>query len=129
MFIISDDQEIEPKSSRQKIGKEGEAQAAKFLLSKGYMIIGRNIRIGRDEIDIIARDKKDDVIVFCEVKTLSKSGGAFNPVFNFNRDKKYCSVRAAYKWMNRNDYSDAFRIDLVCVCGDRVTEHYKNVTF
>jgi len=50
-----------------KIGVRGEEIASRYLRSKGYSILERNYRAGRNEIDIIARWK--DTIVFCEVKT------------------------------------------------------------
>lgn len=55
------------------IGQIGEKVAADFLLRKGYEILETNYqnnsgyRLG--EIDIIARDKKTEEIIFVEVKT------------------------------------------------------------
>ena len=48
-------------------GIQGEEIACRFLAEKGYDIIDRNWRSGHCEIDIIAR--KENTIVFCEVKT------------------------------------------------------------
>ena len=53
-------------STSQK-GKKGEDKAALYLEEKGYQILKRRFRSGPGEVDIIAR--KDDVIVFVEVKT------------------------------------------------------------
>ncbi len=47
-------------------GREGERRAAEFLKSRGYEVIGRNVRGPRGEIDLIAR--RADRMVFCEVK-------------------------------------------------------------
>ncbi len=49
------------------LGDRGELLAAEFMSRHGYEIVERNFRYNRAEIDLIAR--KDDVIVFCEVKT------------------------------------------------------------
>lgn len=49
------------------IGKTGEEMAAEYLMSKGYAICERNWRSGKKEIDIIAMDSLQLVIV--EVKT------------------------------------------------------------
>ena len=35
-------------------GKEGEEIAVSYLISKGYQIIERNWRFGKEEVDIIA---------------------------------------------------------------------------
>ena len=50
----------------QKIGRNGEAAAARFLEQRGYAIVATNWRNGRDgEIDLNATI--DDLIVFVEV--------------------------------------------------------------
>ncbi len=49
------------------LGTKGERLAAEFLTRNGYEIAERNFRYARAEIDLIAR--KDNLIVFCEVKT------------------------------------------------------------
>ncbi len=51
----------------QRIGSFGENLACKYLSKKGYKIIGRNIKVSYQEIDIIAKIKEK--IVFVEVKT------------------------------------------------------------
>jgi putative endonuclease len=57
----------------KKLGNLGEEAAIKFLKQKGYKILDRNFQnnLGRrlGEIDIIAKDKKENEIVFVEVKT------------------------------------------------------------
>ena len=52
---------------RQDIGKAGEDAAVEYLESKGYVILDRNYRFMRGELDIVALD--DPFIVFVEVKT------------------------------------------------------------
>jgi len=53
--------------NKKSLGKIGEDYACKYLISKGYEILDRNFRIGRGEIDIVAKfDKK---IIFFEIKT------------------------------------------------------------
>jgi putative endonuclease len=58
------------------IGDIGECAAAKFLKKNGYKIVGRNVHMSHNEIDIIAEDK--EFIVFVEVKTRTKSSGGEN---------------------------------------------------
>jgi len=48
------------------IGRRGEERAARYLARRGYLIVGRNVRLGRGEIDIVAR--KGDLVAFVEVK-------------------------------------------------------------
>lgn len=51
----------------QDVGRAGEALARQYLESIGYEILGCNLRLGRSEVDILARDQ--DVLVVVEVKT------------------------------------------------------------
>ena len=59
----------------KKRGNKGEDAAISYLKNKGYIILERNFRILRGEIDVIAVDKK--TLVFVEVK--SGSSSAFGP--------------------------------------------------
>ena len=52
-----------------ELGKQGEEIAKKMLIDLGYTIIETNWRFDKDEIDIIAKD--GDEIVIVEVKTRS----------------------------------------------------------
>lgn len=58
---------------KHKLGALGEKVAAQYLKKQGYQILARNFqnthgkRLG--EIDIIAEDKKEQEIIFVEVKT------------------------------------------------------------
>jgi putative endonuclease len=56
------------KTSRQKLGNEGERLAEAHLRSRGYRILGRQVRVGRmGELDLVAQD--GPTVVFVEVKT------------------------------------------------------------
>jgi putative endonuclease len=48
-------------------GQVGEERAVRYLQRKGFTIMARNLRLGRGELDIIAR--REDLLVFVEVKT------------------------------------------------------------
>ena len=50
--------------------------AARFLRAQGYRILGRNVKLGKYEIDIIAQE--GDTVAFVEVKTRERkrSGAA-----------------------------------------------------
>ena len=52
--------------TRQLLGKKAEAAAERFLREKGYRILDRNVRVGRGELDIVAR--MGETLVFVEVK-------------------------------------------------------------
>jgi len=54
-------------TTRQETGRAGEELAVGLLERKGYVILDRNYRFMRGELDIVALD--DPFIVFVEVKT------------------------------------------------------------
>jgi putative endonuclease len=59
--------DVEVTRGRQALGREGEARAARFLESRGYQIVARNVRAERVEIDLVA--SRGERLVFVEVKT------------------------------------------------------------
>ncbi|MDD4287078.1 MAG: YraN family protein [Candidatus Peribacteraceae bacterium] len=108
-------------------GLKGEEIAARYLLSIGYDIRGRNVRVGHDEIDIIAHDPVDDVIVFAEVKTRSKLLKDFPPELGIDWRKKQRLIHAARAWVHRHHYDRGYRMDLVSVEEGKVSGHLKEL--
>ena len=105
------------------VGRDGEVTACLFLQNLGYSIVGRNVRIGsHDEIDIIAYDPEDEVIVFVEVKSRSKFS-EYQPVKNATRTKRLSMMRAARLWIAHRNWDGGYRMDLVSVANGQVTEH------
>lgn len=112
------------------IGKSGEDLAAAYLRSRGYTIVGRNVRVGpHDEIDILAHDPRDCVLVFAEVKTRTHADENFRPAMNADRRKRAALQRAAREWVTIHDYDGGYRIDLVSVAGNRIVEHIEELSW
>jgi len=78
-------------------GRRAEEIAARFLRRKGYHILARNVRLGRGELDIIARNQ--DVLAFVEVKLRSGRDAALLAV---HADKCRRMVSAARAWIGRH---------------------------
>ena len=53
-------------NARQHFGRAAEEAAARYLIRDGWTLLGRNVRIGRGELDLIAR--RGCVLAFVEVK-------------------------------------------------------------
>lgn len=109
------------------LGKAGEELAEKFLKNLGYVILGRNVRFKRDEIDIIAKDPVDDVIVFVEVKARARYHEDFLPAANAGYKKWKKTRRAAHKWVAEKKYEGGWRVDLISVAEGKVIEHTKEI--
>ncbi len=112
------------------VGKAGEVIAEKFLRSLGYKIIDRNVKVGKhDEIDIIAFDRNDNVYVFAEVKTRSRSDVDFRPELNITFDKRTRMARAARRWMAERNEDIGYRLDVLCVVEGNVVDHFVEVAW
>jgi len=96
------------------LGAHGEDLAATFLRKSGYEILDRNVQLGRNEVDLIARD--GDTIVFVEVKTRDTPGDAFDPTDNVHAAKQRKLITAAKHYLARNpDPTAYYRFDVVSV--------------
>ena len=111
------------------LGKEGEEIAKEYLRSQGFMIYAENVRVGKDEIDLIVFDRKEKILVFVEVKTRKRLSENFRPEFNFTSEKQEKFERAAEMWIMDRKYEGGFRLDLICVAGGRIVDHFNNITF
>lgn len=56
---------------RKRLGEWGEEKATQYLSQKGFVILHRNYRWARGELDIVA--EKDDLLIFVEVKTATSA--------------------------------------------------------
>jgi putative endonuclease len=110
----------------QKIGNTGEQIAQNHLLSLGYDIIDTNVRLGHDEIDIIAYDPQDDVYCFTEVKTRSVVND-YNPALNITTKKKQNMRRAAQAWSDKQTKDIGYRLDIILIAGELVTDHWIDI--
>jgi putative endonuclease len=107
-------------------GKKSEEDAAEWLSSKGYEIICKNFRFDKKEIDIIAR--KDDILVFVEVKTKSFWSDE-NPGDIVSLRKQKFLLRAAEAYMMYHGIDIETRFDVIFVVyknEEQIIEHIKN---
>ena len=85
--------------SRAATGRKGESIVAALLEERGFVILGRNVRVGRLELDLIAR--RGSLLVFVEVRSRTSDlyGGAAETI---DRDKQRRIRRAAMGWLSAN---------------------------
>ncbi|MEO0234944.1 MAG: YraN family protein [candidate division WOR-3 bacterium] len=123
------------KSKNISKGKSGEILAIKYLRRKGFQILEQNFRFGKiGEIDIIC--KKDDTLVFVEVKSREKMGKGTPKESITDLKKERIFKCAKFFLMKHPEFSDSnFRFDFV---GIKITsnifkrveiEHIENVFF
>ncbi|MEQ1849640.1 MAG: YraN family protein [Candidatus Peribacteraceae bacterium] len=106
------------------LGATGEKIAAQYLRDAQYEVLGCNVRLSHDEIDIIARDTTRDMIVFVEVKTRTSVDPAYPVRSSLTKRKRAAMRRAMYRWMQEQGHEGCARLDLLVVTGGRVFEHF-----
>ena len=106
-------------TERQERGALGEQAAVDYLRQKGFMIVERNYRVGRSEIDIIA--SRYDELHFIEVKT-RKFGTMTAPEEAINEQKLRAMRRAVSAYMAQRRCSLEPRFSLIAIemIGERV---------
>jgi len=105
--------------SRPQPRNEAERRAARWYRLRGYRILGTNVWLVGNELDVVAR--RGRTIVFCEVK--SKAGEAFgDPAEMLTAEKARRVRRAAEAWLARHPECAQceVRFDLVAVRGRRL---------
>ena len=93
-------------------GKLGEELAVNYLIEKGYEILERNWRNIHKEIDIIARDGRDLVVV--EVKTRQNDENG-EPDLAVTRQKQTRLISAANAYLFQNSLDINTRFDIISI--------------
>ena len=62
-------------AERAIVGREAEALAARSLARSGWVILSRNLRLGRLEVDLLARDPRGSLVAI-EVRRRASVGAA-----------------------------------------------------
>ena len=99
---------MEADRSRFRVARFGEGLAAEFLRSRGATVLGRNVRVGRGEIDLHVLIDGEAAAI--EVKTRASAGDHDAALLQFTREKADTVRRYA-----RRLRPPAFRVDLVAV--------------
>jgi len=118
-------------SSSNEHGKKGEDLAEKLLRSKGYEIVERNYHFRKyGEVDIIAKDKEANSLVFVEVKS-RKSLFYGDPIYAVTKNKVKQVKKIASGYLFENGITGInIRFDVVTVVlpekGEPDINHYIN---
>ena len=96
------------------LGKWGEEQAATFLERKGYTICDRDWRAGHRDLDIIALNEDQTILVIVEVKTRT-SAQLNEPEEAVNRKKIRNIGNAANLYLKQFNVEYDVRFDIVSV--------------
>lgn len=107
-------------NARQTLGRAAEQAAAEHLASAGWAIVARNVRIGRGELDLIAR--RGRVLAFIEVKARCNTVCG-SPEDAVNARKRHQVARLAELWLAHHSWAlhgiDDVRFDIIAVDAGR----------
>lgn len=102
--------------NKQELGQWGEKLAHFYLRKKDYIILHRNWRSRKAEVDLIAYHNHK--IIFVEVKT--RANTLYGEIISFISNKKISLLRqAAEDYLKHYDLDLEAQIDIFCVKGDR----------
>ncbi|MEX0912009.1 MAG: YraN family protein [Gemmatimonadota bacterium] len=95
------------------VGDWGERVAAEHLERQGWVIVDRNFRAGRKEIDLVAR--RGDIVAFVEVKTRTRpSYYAALEAIDARKQREIGGVAGA--WIDRfGSPVETYRFDAIAV--------------
>ncbi len=115
-------------SQKIKEGIYGEVSAKEYLVDKGYVVIGENVKCERlGELDLVCMDR--DVLVFVEVKA-RRNQNYGHPLEAITQAKMHKLVKAAGYYLSHNPnlrYVE-IRFDVVAILGDQI-EHIKSAFY
>lgn len=98
-----------------KIGVRGEQAAARMLRRKGLVVVAHSESDRGGEIDLIAIDRRKQVVVFVEVKTLATTKPG-HPADRVDEAKQARITRAALRYLKRQRMLNVrSRFDVVAV--------------
>lgn len=107
-------------------GRWGEDIAAEQLRIEGLTVVERNVRPcpkdRRIEIDIIAYDRRHDVLVFVEVKQHKVRSPYQKRLRSVDRRKRDLLCRGCRTWLMRNRWEGSYRFDVIEVYGTPETK-------
>ncbi len=98
------------------LGKWGEDEAACFLERQGYVVLERDWKVGKRDLDIIALTESQETLVFVEVKT-RQSDDLQEPEEAVDKLKMRNLAIAANAYVKLHDVQLDLRFDIVSVVG------------
>jgi putative endonuclease len=106
-------------------GKAGEAKAERFLTDNGYLVIARNYRYKRSEIDLIVQ--KENWLVFVEVKLRTSKTFGF-PEESVNAAKRKKILEGASQYLHETNWTGNVRYDIVAIHNNEI-EHFEDAFY
>lgn len=104
-----------PPRSTVALGRAAEERIARLYVARGFEVIGRNVRVGRLELDLVVA--RAGLVVVCEVKHRG-SADFGHPAAFVDRLKRERVRRATARWLAAREGVVGVRFDVATVLGD-----------
>ena len=120
----------------QTLGRFSEDRAAEYLLSLGWKILTRNVKIFHGELDIVAIDTKinPEELVIVEVRSRT-IGKIQSPVDSVGSRKLNILVKSSREYVESIEWQKFWRIDIIGITlrsknnfDDWELSHIKDIT-
>jgi putative endonuclease len=98
--------------TQQELGIFGENLAVNHLISKGYSILHRNYKSNRNEIDIVATQKNQLVIIEVKTRQTAEIGEPWEAV---TKAKQKIIVQVANNYIQKNNLDIDTRFDIISI--------------
>lgn len=116
-------------NNKQAIGSKGEKIARSYLKNRGWRIVSKNVRVGQDELDILAVSPNESTLAIIEVRSTNRVAG--NPVSTITKKKRKAMRRVAnHVKPQAMKHNFDLRIDVITVRLSPeipTVQHYKGV--
>ena len=116
-------------TTQKEIGEKGEQLATAYLANQGYLIKERNWYFGHNEIDIIALDGKELVIVEVKARTSDRWE---HPSEAVSKQKIRHIIEAAEAYIHEFEIDLETRFDVITVIfkgQEHELEHFKDAFY
>lgn len=113
----------------REFGCAGEEWACEYLLSLGWTVLDRNVNMRCGELDIVAMDGEELVVVEVRARSVGKmlpAGATVGP------QKMRKLIRTGRHYVEKRAYDGHWRVDLIAITargGEREVEHFRDITY
>jgi putative endonuclease len=98
--------------TNDELGNWGEVRAKNYLIEQGFQIIGQNIRFKKWEVDIVALDGEELVIVEVKTRQTAEIGEPWRAV---TQNKQRQIIKVADFYVKTNQIDRNVRFDIVSI--------------
>ncbi len=103
-------------------GKQGEDLAAQYFVQQGFVVLERNYRHGKAEVDLVVA--KENLLVFVEVKMRSNQAFGY-PETTLSERKIELIHEAAFHYTQGLQTRFRLRFDIIAITGSEI-EHFQD---